>query len=84
MDTTINTGWTPDNIKPATGQQLVQLKNAGLTLIMATHDLALAMELCERALVLSEDHRLLVDGEISEIIGDAAFLSTANLVNPLS
>jgi len=63
---------------------LKQLKNAGLTLIMATHDLALAMELCERALVLSEDHRLLVDGEISEIIGDAAFLSTANLVNPLS
>jgi hypothetical protein len=28
MNTTINTGWTLDKIKPATRQQLVQLKNA--------------------------------------------------------
>ncbi len=57
---------------------LVDLK---VTLVVATHNLSLAPELGERALVLGEDHRLLYDGELGALLNDQERLIAANLVH---
>jgi cobalt/nickel transport system ATP-binding protein len=51
------------------------------TLVLATHDLALAESLCERAILLSPDHRKAADGPIRTIVQDTDLL-VANYVIP--
>jgi len=51
------------------------------TLLLATHDLALAESLCERAILLSPDHRKAADGPIRTIVQDTDLL-VANQVIP--
>jgi cobalt/nickel transport system ATP-binding protein len=51
------------------------------TLLLATHDLALAESLCERAILLSPDHRKAADGPIRMIVQDSDLL-VANQVIP--
>ena len=51
------------------------------TLLLATHDLALAESLCERAILLSPDHRKAADSPIRTILQDTDFL-VANQVIP--
>lgn len=58
-----------------------QLHSAGMTMITATHDLMLLPHLADRALVLSEDHRLVADGPIQQILADEALLLSVNLVH---
>lgn len=48
------------------------------TLLMATHDFALAQAVCERALVL-KDGQVFADDKIEKILGDAAGLRAAGL-----
>jgi cobalt/nickel transport system ATP-binding protein len=50
------------------------------TLVIATHDLSLARELSERAIVLSEDHRLVRDAPTSEVLDNRELLLSVNLV----
>jgi cobalt/nickel transport system ATP-binding protein len=57
---------------------LVDLK---VSLVIATHNLSLAPELGERALVLGEDHRLLYDGDLGLLLNDQDRLVAANLVH---
>lgn len=60
---------------------LVELRQAGKTIVLATHDLNLLEAVCTRALVLGEDHRVLAEGTPEEILGDRALLLRANLVH---
>jgi cobalt/nickel transport system ATP-binding protein len=57
------------------------LHDLKVTLVVATHNLSLAPELGERAIVLGEDHRLLYDGDIGPLLDDQARLVAANLVH---
>ncbi len=59
---------------------LLGLKSSGVTLVTASHDLGLVAEVSERALVLSEDHRLLFDGPTLSALADQGLLLSANLV----
>jgi cobalt/nickel transport system ATP-binding protein len=51
------------------------------TVVVATHDLHLAYEISERAVVLNEEHRMIFDGNIDELFGDEALLIEANLIH---
>lgn len=57
------------------------LSELKVTLVVATHNLSLAPELGERALVLGEDHRLLYDGNLGPLLKDQERLIAANLVH---
>ena len=49
---------------------------------MVTHDLPYAVELCERAVVLSEGV-VVADGRTREVLGDEAFMARHRLELPV-
>jgi cobalt/nickel transport system ATP-binding protein len=65
-----STGWLVDFL---TGLQV--------TTLVTTHNLSLAPELGNRALVLGEDHRLIYDGPVNPLLADMERLAAANLVH---
>lgn len=60
---------------------LHDLHQKGKTIIAATHDLAIAGDIAERAIVFSEDHTLAADGAIDEIIQNDDLLLSVNLIH---
>ena len=60
---------------------LADLRAAGKTIVLATHDLASLPGLAERCVVLGEDHRVLADGGTAEVLDDGELLVRANLVS---
>ena len=52
-----------------------------MTLITCSHDLSLVAEVARRALILSEDHRLVYDGAVAEALADLDLLLSANLIH---
>jgi cobalt/nickel transport system ATP-binding protein len=60
---------------------LFDLKAAGKTIIIATHDLSITKELCGRAIVLDEKHNLIADGPIGRILENTKLLSEVNLIH---
>jgi len=60
---------------------LESLHAAGMTLITATHDLTLVPHLADRALVLSENHRLVADAPAMHILDDLDLLLSVNLIH---
>ncbi|MEW6219251.1 MAG: ABC transporter ATP-binding protein [Thermodesulfobacteriota bacterium] len=72
------------NLDPQARRRLIRLL-AGFdhTRIIATHDLDLALELCNRTLVLAGG-RLLADGPTRSIFQDASLLAAGHLEPPLS
>jgi cobalt/nickel transport system ATP-binding protein len=71
-------------LDPRSRRQLMQLLHSlPQTQLIATHDLDLALELCERTLVLSRG-QLVADGPTTEILQDAAWLEQHCLELPLS
>jgi cobalt/nickel transport system ATP-binding protein len=52
------------------------------TVVVATHDLAFAREVCGRAYVLDEWHRGAADGPTEDILADNKLLSAVNLIAP--
>ncbi len=58
------------------------LSDAGATLVTATHDLWLASEVADRALVLDDDHRIAFNGPLDAVLKDADLLSKVNLLCP--
>ncbi len=60
---------------------LLQLKEAGKTLVIATHDLSMVDEVTDRAIVLDENHRLVADGATDEVLKNSELLLKANLVH---
>jgi len=60
---------------------LQRLREAGKTIITATHDLSIVDEIAERILILDEDHQLIADGRGGEILRDQELLLKANLIH---
>lgn len=57
------------------------LLESGRTLLVSTHNLSLAAELGERALVLGDAGRLLYDGALAPALADLALLQAAGLAH---
>lgn len=57
------------------------LHGAGKTLIIATHNLHLLPEIADRALILSEEHTLLADMRVQDVLDDTQTLITAGLLH---
>ncbi len=57
-----------------------QLKQAGKTVVLATHDLALTRQVADRVYLLSEDHTLIAEGSAEEILSNQSLLKDANLI----
>lgn len=71
-------------LDPRARKKLIELL-AGFehTKIIATHDLDLAMDLCERTLIFASG-RVVADGQSKDILSDAALLEAHGLEQPLS
>jgi cobalt/nickel transport system ATP-binding protein len=76
--------------EPTTGldsrsrRQLMELlKGFGHTMLIATHDLDLVLEVCERTIVLHQG-AVQADGPTRAIFSDAGLLATCHLEQPLS
>jgi cobalt/nickel transport system ATP-binding protein len=63
------------------GEFIVALRRSGVTLIISSHDLSFVAQVAERALVLSEDHRLLFDGPVHDALHNLELLLSANLIH---
>jgi cobalt/nickel transport system ATP-binding protein len=61
---------------------LGELGATGRTLLLATHDLDAAALLADRALVLGEDHTLVRDAAVADVLADRDLLVRVNLVHP--
>ncbi len=71
------------NLDPRGRRQMMDLlRSLDVTLLIATHDLDLAWELCGRALVLDEG-KLVADGPTHEIMGNRELMLTHGLDIPL-
>lgn len=57
-----------------------QLKQAGKTVVLATHDLALTRQVADRVYLLSEDHTLVARGSTEQILSNQSLLKDANLI----
>jgi len=60
---------------------LDELRRQGKTIISATHDLSIAGDIAERAIIMSEDHRIAADGAYQDIIGNDELLLKVNLIH---
>ncbi|WP_428934749.1 energy-coupling factor ABC transporter ATP-binding protein [Streptomyces sp. ACT015] len=70
------------NLDPASRRELADILRAlDVTVLMVTHDLPYALELCPRALVLSEGV-IAADGPTAEILGDDALMRAHRLELP--
>jgi cobalt/nickel transport system ATP-binding protein len=71
------------NLDPASRRELADiLRSLDITMLMVTHDLPYAYELCERSMVLSGGV-IVADGVTREILADEALLTKHRLELPL-
>jgi cobalt/nickel transport system ATP-binding protein len=71
------------NLDPASRRELADiLRSLDITMLMVTHDLPYAYELCERSLVLSGGV-IVADGATPEILRDEALLARHRLELPV-
>lgn len=71
-------------LDPASRRHAIELlQSLPLTQLIATHDLDLALELCDRTVILSHG-RVVYDGDTAEIMSDSTFLVKHALESPLS
>lgn len=71
-------------LDPRSRRQLIYLlKSLPLTQLIATHDLDLALELCDRTIVLSQG-QVVFDGKTEQVMSDPEFLVEHSLELPLS
>lgn len=70
------------NLDPASRRELAEILQAlPITLIMVTHDLPFAFELCERSVILAEG-TIVADGSTPQILRDQALLERYRLELP--
>jgi cobalt/nickel transport system ATP-binding protein len=70
------------NLDPKARRHLIDiLRDLPVTKIIVTHDLPVAYELCERALILSQG-RIVADGPIDDILMDETLLASHDLELP--
>ena len=71
------------NLDPASRRELAGiLRSLDVTVLMVTHDLPYAVELCERSVVLSEG-TVVADGPTREVLGDADLMARHRLELPV-
>ena len=71
------------NLDPASRRELADiLRSLDITIVMVTHDLPYAFELCERSVILSGGI-IVADGETSKILNDESLLKTHRLELPV-
>jgi len=74
-----------NGLDPRTQVWLIELLHGlhqrGKTIITATHDLAIAGDIAERAIVFSEDHTVAGDGPIDDIIRNDELLLSVNMIH---
>jgi cobalt/nickel transport system ATP-binding protein len=71
-------------LDPRSRRQLIELlQSLQLTQLIATHDLDLALELCDRTVVLSQG-QVVFDGETERVMSNSQFLVEHALESPLS
>ncbi len=71
------------NLDPASRRELADiLRSLDVTILMVTHDLPYAVELCERSVVLSEG-AIVADGATREVLADAALMARHRLEMPV-
>jgi cobalt/nickel transport system ATP-binding protein len=72
------------NLDPAARRALiVLLQSLPMTKLVATHDLELALDVCQRA-VLIDGGRIVADGPIVELLGNSELMAAHRLEVPLS
>jgi len=70
------------NLDPRTAGWLLDwLAGQAITTVIATHQLGLATELGERALILSDRHRLVFDGPVHQALADTELLLANGLAH---
>ncbi|MFY9261006.1 MAG: ABC transporter ATP-binding protein [Gallionella sp.] len=70
------------SLDPATIGKLIDLlRHSERTLVVATHNLSLAAELGERAVVLGAQGRILFDGPVAQALADLPLLEQAGLAH---
>jgi cobalt/nickel transport system ATP-binding protein len=70
------------NLDPASRRELAEvLESLDVTLLVVTHDLPYALELCDRSIVLSGG-TIVADGGTADVLADAAMLSEHRLELP--
>ena len=70
------------NLDPASRRELADiLRGLDVTLLMVTHDLPYALELCPRSVVLS-DGVIVADGRTFDVLTDAALMAAHRLELP--
>ncbi|RJL30808.1 energy-coupling factor ABC transporter ATP-binding protein [Bailinhaonella thermotolerans] len=70
------------NLDPAARRELAEiLRSLDVTVLMVTHDLPYALELCERSLILSGGV-IVADGPTRELLADSALLAAHRLELP--
>jgi cobalt/nickel transport system ATP-binding protein len=70
------------NLDPASRRELADIvRNLDITLLMVTHDLPFALELCERSVILSGGI-IVADGNTRKILSDTKLLSAHRLELP--
>lgn len=71
------------NLDPRARRRLIELlKTFDHTVIVATHDLDMVLDLCSRTIVL-KDGRVLADGPSAELLGNEELLDSGALEKPL-
>ncbi|OEU43072.1 nickel ABC transporter ATP-binding protein [Methanosarcina sp. Ant1] len=60
---------------------LQELGRAGKTIITATHDLETVAQISKRAIVMGEDHRIVVDGNVEKVLDNLELLLSTNLIH---
>ncbi len=64
-----------------TGWLIDLLLDLQTTIVLATHDLSVAYETCQRAVVLDEGHRIVYDGDMESLMKNVDLLIQANLIH---
>jgi len=71
------------NLDPKARRRLINLlKSFKHTKIIATHDLDMALDLCERTIII-RDGEVVADGKSIDILNNESLLSESNLEKPL-
>jgi cobalt/nickel transport system ATP-binding protein len=70
------------NLDPASRRELAQvLDGLDITVLMVTHDLPYALELCERSVILS-DGVIVADGPTAQVLADTELMTAHRLELP--
>lgn len=71
------------NVDPCARRNLIELLNRlDITKIMATHDIEMVSETCDRAIVMSEG-KITAEGKIEEVLTDSKLLESHGLEAPI-